>query len=134
MTFEELNKLSVAIRAKKIEYDAFLRKLDMVIVPEYGVKDEVKGKTFKFHFEDCIYFESIVGSKELFFISWGESHDDVGQDIIDKSASSSLRKSFAGPMLKKAIVEDDYESYFFENDLGSAMKIVCRKVVVEEVK
>lgn len=134
MTFDELTQLAVAIRATKIEYDSHSETLDMVIVPEYGIKEAVKGKMYKFHFVDCVYFENVIVSKELFFISWGKLHNNIGEEIIEKSSEKSLRKSFTGPILQELITNEAYESFFFENDLGNAMRIVCKKISVEETK
>ena len=136
MTFEELNKLIVAIRARKVSYDFFTRKVEMIITPEYGVKEEVNGKTFKLVFKDCVYI-SVRGLREyddlgMEFISWGKlENKNITTELVN------IRSEIGGfDKFSSRIGENmgDYDTYFFENVFGSMLYITCWTVAVNEIE
>ncbi len=135
MTFEELNKLITAIRADRVSFNFIDRSLDMLITPEYGVNEGMKGKKFHLKFENCAYFGGVNlgkldsnGGTE--FISWGE--------IKEKENILPLYNYTAGgpallsqPELSKLLSSSS--QYFFENAFGDTLRVACSKVTVSEV-
>ena len=130
MTFEELNSLVVAVRAREILYDFFAQTLEIVVIPEYGVKDEAEGKTFKLKFKDCIYFGGISTGKlaveeGIEFIAWGKSNNLVGEKLL------SNMYTFNGSS-HVSMSDSDYV-YYFENVFGDVLQIISKSVVVTEM-
>jgi hypothetical protein len=146
MTFDQLAKLSVAIRAKEINLDYFARVLKMVVEPEYGFNEAIKNRKFQLVFKDCIYLcccntSRMAWEGETEFIAWGKH--------LEKLHSGSTCKKLLNDFLGKTIGAgserfgfvrinvqqhfDIYQHYYFQNTLGDAMEILCSKALVTDV-
>ncbi|MEO8581229.1 MAG: hypothetical protein ABI425_01475 [Patescibacteria group bacterium] len=135
MTFEELNSKTVAIRAHKISYDFFDRTLELIVTPEYGIKDEVKGRKFSLHFEGCIFLSTkgLINHSEsgVEFVSWGKFKDKNKTIELVSIPSSMQGIEDFGTKLGDDI--NNYYSYFFENAFGDNTYVTCSKVIVREL-
>lgn len=144
MTFEELNGLVVAIRARGINFDYFERVFSMSIFPEYGYKKSVEGKSFQIEIQNCVYFccsntSKMAGGNETEFIMWGKHLEEecnkkycneLVEHFLSKTPSAAVGKD---SMMRKDSDEQHYH-YFFQNALGDAIDILATKDFVKEIK
>lgn len=135
MTFKELTDLIVALRIQKFEYDIFNRSIEIVLSPEYGVKEAAKCKQYHLKFDDCIYVgnrsepNSSIDGKTSEFIAWGITTNREALKNLILSTSS-----LPGLSPNPAILDfEKFEGYEFQNPpSGNTIVIVSSKVEVLE--
>jgi hypothetical protein len=143
LTINELHKNIVAIYLKSIKYDYFGRTVEMLITPNYGVKEDFIGRKFKLLFNDCVgtlfVNTSLWANKgqETEFIAWGErsDHSEV-KKMLDAFSSRMPFKDLSEDIIlnRKEVKElKGYSYYFFENVLGDGIELIASESKVEEV-
>jgi hypothetical protein len=79
-------------------FDYLGRIVTMIIEPNYGFKESIKGKLFKLKFTDCIYICSSNTSQlaeggYTEFISWGRNPKECCQNNKCKLLNSFLSRT-----------------------------------------
>ena len=146
MTFEELADLSVAIKAKEINYDYFRREFKLVVTPEYGYKERVKGKIFQIKLQDCIYFcgsniSIMADAGNTEFIVWGKSSGQADKktsnvallnNFLSRTINEGIR-NFGSHGTRTKISATKYNHYYFQNVFGDSIEILASNSTVKEI-
>lgn len=130
MTFEELKKDCVAVYMRSVRFDYLKREVGMVIEPNNGYKDYLRGKKFGLKFFNCVKISTVNASRNMVgnnpeFISWTRQPTKIREEIeMNELRNLNTRNEKS----------EQYFKYIFENAFEDNLEFIAGDCEIEEIK